>query len=190
MADEVSENDRIRSYLQAQAAKQPIEEIRRRVQEGVDALHAAIAAFEPSLAGTNPPGDEWSPLDCLRHSVASNIAVSSQVLHAALMGELPQYEEPELPPAVADGRLHPRGAQPVRRLLEQEWREIEAGHARARERACEVGECVAAATTHFEDRAGVSQRPECACRETVRAFLRARVVEAANQGVVGHRATA
>lgn len=89
------EQERIRGYLQQQASAKSIEELIERVQQGVDELHAAANAVPASSLATNPPGDEWSPLDCLRHSVQSNAQASQQILHVALTGERPAGDEPD-----------------------------------------------------------------------------------------------
>lgn len=89
-----AEFERIRGYLQVQAAKHPLDELERRVQEGVDELHRTARSFGDAPMDVHPPGDEWSPMDCLRHIVRSDAAVATQILHVALTGELPVYEEP------------------------------------------------------------------------------------------------
>jgi len=89
--------DRIRGYLQQQAAQRTIDELIARVQEGVDDLATAARSVADDKLKAIPDGDEWTPLDCLRHAAASNIQVAQQVLFAALEGYLPTDGEPEVP---------------------------------------------------------------------------------------------
>ena len=92
------EQQRIRGYLQGQADSKTIEELISRVQEGVDELHAAAAAVPDERLGTRPPGDEWAPIDCIRHAVQSDCQVAQQILHVALTGGFPPEPEPALDP--------------------------------------------------------------------------------------------
>lgn len=88
--------DRIRGYLQAQAAQRTIEELIARVQEAVDDLAMAARGVPQAALNLVPAGDEWTPMDCLRHCAASNMQVAQQVLFAALEGYLPADGEPEV----------------------------------------------------------------------------------------------
>lgn len=97
MTQPQEELDRIRGYLQQQASQRTIEELIARVQEGVADLAAAARGVPESVLGVIPAGDEWSPMDCLRHAAASNMQVAQKVLFAALEGALPSDPEPELP---------------------------------------------------------------------------------------------
>lgn len=89
--------DRIRSYLQQQASQRTIDELIERVQEANDELAIAARAVPEASLSVIPPGDEWTPMDCLRHAASSNMHVAQQVLFAALEGTLPSAGEPELP---------------------------------------------------------------------------------------------
>lgn len=92
------ELQRIREYLQGQAAQKSIPELIERVQEAVSELDAAARAANPASFGQRQQGEEWSGLDCLRHIAATNVAVGRQVLHAALTGVLPgERDEVPLP---------------------------------------------------------------------------------------------
>ncbi|MBA4180649.1 MAG: hypothetical protein C0506_08695 [Anaerolinea sp.] len=97
MTQPQDEQARIRSYLQQQAAQRTIDELIRRVQEGMDELASAARGVPTAALTTIPPGEEWSPMDCLRHAAASNMHVAQQVLFAALEGTLPSNSEPDLP---------------------------------------------------------------------------------------------
>lgn len=92
------EQQRIRGYLQGQAAEKTIEDLISRVQEGIDELHSAAAAVPAGRLTTNPPGDDWAPMDCIRHVVQSDCQVAQQILHVALTGALPTDPEPNLAP--------------------------------------------------------------------------------------------
>ncbi|MEP6871004.1 MAG: DinB family protein [Anaerolineaceae bacterium] len=89
--------DRIRGYLQQQAAQRTIDELIARVQEGVDDLATAARGVPDTALNAIPAGDEWTPLDCLRHAMSFNMHVAQQVLFAALEGHLPTDGEPEVP---------------------------------------------------------------------------------------------
>jgi hypothetical protein len=83
-----AEAQRILGYLQQQASEKSIEELVARVKEGAEELHGVARSVPAGGRALIPPGDEWSPEDCLRHVVASNMHVAEQVLHVALTGEL------------------------------------------------------------------------------------------------------
>jgi hypothetical protein len=88
---------RIRGYLQQQAAERSIPELFERVREGMAELLEAARSVPARLLSTNPPGDDWAPMDCLKHAVQSNLQVAQDVLHVALTGSRPGEPEPELP---------------------------------------------------------------------------------------------
>lgn len=87
------EFERIRGYLQAQAAEKSIDELIRRAQEGIDDLYVAAREIPAGQWEVDHPGEQWSPRKCMEHIVASDLAVGSQILHVALTGELPAYRE-------------------------------------------------------------------------------------------------
>ena len=89
--------ERIRGYLQGQAAQRTTDELCERVQEAVDELATAARGVPVSMLHVIPEGDEWTPMACLKHSAASNMQVAQQVLYAALEGYLPGGDEPEVP---------------------------------------------------------------------------------------------
>jgi hypothetical protein len=97
MTTPTEEFARIRGYLQQQAEQKTIDELVVRVQEGLDQLAAAARAIEASRFALVPPGEEWSPAQCLQHAAASNMHVAQQVLYVAHTGELPIEGEPPLP---------------------------------------------------------------------------------------------
>lgn len=92
-----TEAERIRGYLQAQAQK-PIAELIVRVQEAADELHAAALAVPASRLTARLDGEEWSPLDCLRHIVGSNLQVAAAIGAVAQSGE-----RPSTPPGEPEG---------------------------------------------------------------------------------------
>ncbi|MEO6398779.1 MAG: hypothetical protein ABIP13_09965, partial [Tepidiformaceae bacterium] len=63
--------ERIRVYLQGQAAQRTTDELCQRVQEAVDELAAAARGVPASMLHVIPDGDEWTPMACLKHSAAS-----------------------------------------------------------------------------------------------------------------------
>lgn len=93
-----AEFERIRGYLQQQAAEKSIPELFERVKEGMAELLDAARSIPAAVLSTNPPGDDWSPMDCLKHAVQSNLQVAQDVLHVALSGSRPGEPEPELAP--------------------------------------------------------------------------------------------
>jgi len=93
-----AEFQRIRTYLQQQAAQKTVAELFERVREGMDDLITAARAIPGALLTTNPAGDEWSPIECLQHAVQSNAHVASDVLHVALSGARSADPEPQFAP--------------------------------------------------------------------------------------------
>ena len=91
-----AEFERIRGYLQQQAAQKSVAELFERVREGMNELIAAARAVPAGKLETHPPGDDWAPLDCLQHAIQSNIQVAEDVLHVALTGARPGNAEPAL----------------------------------------------------------------------------------------------
>ncbi|WP_322818633.1 DinB family protein [Tepidiforma sp.] len=83
-----SERERIRAYLVEKAGTSSVEELIERVEAGMAELCAAAEAVPRDRFGERPPGEEWSPLDCLQHTVHWNSEVARAVLHAALTGEV------------------------------------------------------------------------------------------------------
>lgn len=95
---QAAEFERIRGYLQQQAAEKSIAELFERVKEGMADLIEAARSVPAAVIRSNPPGDDWSPMDCLKHAVQSNLQVAQDVLHVALTGERPGEPEPDLAP--------------------------------------------------------------------------------------------
>lgn len=93
---QAAEFERIRGYLQQQAAEKTIAELFERVKEGMGELIESARSIPPAIIASNPPGDDWSPMDCLRHAVQSNLQVAEDVLHVALTGDRPGGPEPDL----------------------------------------------------------------------------------------------
>lgn len=91
------EFERIRGYLQEQAASKTIEELITRVEEGVTELEQAGKSVPEPALRTVPAGEEWSPWQCISHIIDTNLSVGRQVLYAAHTGELPPREEASLP---------------------------------------------------------------------------------------------
>jgi hypothetical protein len=104
-----SERERLRQYLVEQAAAKTVEELIERVEAGMAELSAAARAIPAGRFGERPPGDAWSPLDCLRHAVYWNSEVARGVLHAALTGEVVMGPVPAgaLPPEDAGVPFEP-----------------------------------------------------------------------------------
>lgn len=91
-----AEFERIRGYLQQQAAQKSVAELFERVREGMADLIAAARAIPAAKLESHPPGDEWAPLDCIQHAVQSNIHVAEDVLHVSLTGARSGSGEPTL----------------------------------------------------------------------------------------------
>lgn len=83
-----SERERIRADLVEKAGASSVEELIARVEAGMAELVEAAEAVPKERFGERPPGEDWSPLDCLRHVVHWNSEVARAVLHAALTGEV------------------------------------------------------------------------------------------------------
>ncbi|GIW13022.1 MAG: hypothetical protein KatS3mg062_0461 [Tepidiforma sp.] len=91
-----AERERIRQYLVEQAGSKSIEELIARVEDGMQQLAAAARSIPAERFEEHPAGDEWCPMDCLAHVVSWNAWTATAVLHAALTGEVPAGEPPEL----------------------------------------------------------------------------------------------
>ncbi len=96
MTSPVSENDRIRGYLQQQAQK-PIEDLIGRVEEGVRELTDAANAVPAADLDVTVAGETWTPMNCIRHAAGSNIQGAQAVLYVAHTGVLPADEQAPLP---------------------------------------------------------------------------------------------
>lgn len=119
LTQEQSELDRIRAYLQAQAAKKSIPELIESVREGVADLAEAVNNLDRERVNLLPPVEEakggtWTPLDCLQHSVGSNASVARDVLYVAHTGEFPTDENDPMPDHVDQlMELHERAIESV-----------------------------------------------------------------------------
>lgn len=91
------ERERIRRWLIEQAAAHDPEALLARVGEALAELRAAAEAIPPQRFDERPPGDAWSPRDCLAHLVEWHMRAGAMVLHVALTGELPPDRVPDLP---------------------------------------------------------------------------------------------
>ena len=60
---QAAEFERIRGYLQQQAAEKSTAELFERVKEGMGELIASARAVPSALLATNPPGDDWAPME-------------------------------------------------------------------------------------------------------------------------------
>ena len=87
---------RIRGYLQSQSEK-PIDYLISKVEEGIVELAAAANAIDPAKRTIIPPGETWSPTDCLKHATSSDIHCATQILTVAHTGELPPGREDKMP---------------------------------------------------------------------------------------------
>ncbi|MBI5947086.1 MAG: DinB family protein [Chloroflexi bacterium] len=96
MTSPVSENDRIRGYLQQQAQK-PIEDLISRVEEAVLELEAAANAVPAGDLDVTVTGETWTPMDCIRHAAGSNVSGAQSILYVAHTGALPEGEDTPLP---------------------------------------------------------------------------------------------
>ena len=83
-----SVRDEIRETLRRDAADLSTEDLISRVRVAVDAVAAAVRAFDTPALNRSADGD-WTPLKCLSHLVESNSRHAQQILYVALSGELP-----------------------------------------------------------------------------------------------------
>lgn len=105
------ERQRIRGYLQAQAAKLSVSDLAGRVRADQDRLLALAAAIPPGRFDESPGGVEWSANDVLAHVVEYGGAVGEGI-RAVLDGQTP----PAAPPI--DQPAQDRSSRPP-----AEWRE-------------------------------------------------------------------
>jgi DinB superfamily len=97
----------LRLYLQEQSAKRTTEEIVVRVNQAVEAVADAVRAISNDRLNDlgSGEGEEWTPVDCLRHVVEWNRMVGQQVLYVALSGELPPPGSAPPLPSTVEGLL-------------------------------------------------------------------------------------
>ncbi|HXH20907.1 MAG TPA: DinB family protein [Dehalococcoidia bacterium] len=83
-----TERERIRSYLVSQAEKKTFAELRPAVEEGRNALYAALDGIGEEQARFKPPGgegeDAWSIHEVLRHVIQGKEGVALRVRALAL----------------------------------------------------------------------------------------------------------
>jgi len=89
MAELSAEQLRIRSYLQAQAAKLTPTEIAAKVRADSEQLRAAAAAANAVDVTRRPAASEWSVNEVLKHLHEASARVNRSILAAALRGEQP-----------------------------------------------------------------------------------------------------
>jgi hypothetical protein len=83
------EQQRIRSYLQAQAAKLSVAEIMDKVRADSEQLHAAAQAAMAIDASRRPSPEDWSVNEVLRHLQESSARVNAGILAAAFQAQQP-----------------------------------------------------------------------------------------------------
>jgi hypothetical protein len=92
---------RIREYLQAQAAEKSLPELVSRVREAIAELVAAAESLEAHELTEIPAtdtgeGDAWTPMDCMKHIFGLNAHIGREILYVAHTGELPPNEDDTL----------------------------------------------------------------------------------------------
>lgn len=95
-----AEFGRISDWLHREAAAKSLEEIRDYARAKFDLLYALVRSFPPHLVHSRAPGEEWAPVDALKHVVEWNWQVGEDILHVALTGERPGNPLPDFEPDV------------------------------------------------------------------------------------------
>lgn len=83
------EQQRIRSYLQVQAAKLPLAQLIAKVTEDASQLRAAAEAAEAVDATARPAADDWSVNEVMNHVRDSCRSANAAMLAAAIEGRQP-----------------------------------------------------------------------------------------------------
>ena len=83
----------ILSYVRKKAAEWTAEQMAQRVEAAVAQLEAAARAVPDDLLEVRQEGQEWSPLECIRHVAEVNHGTATRVRgvvsEGALTGEIP-----------------------------------------------------------------------------------------------------
>ena len=86
----------ILSYIRRKAAEWTPAEMAQRVAAAVAELEAAARAVPEDLLDTRQEGQEWSPLECLRHVAEVNHGTATRVRGVVSEGRIPE-EIPAVP---------------------------------------------------------------------------------------------
>lgn len=78
--------DAILGYVRAKAASWTVAEMLERVRAALTILEAAAVAVPEGDLVRVPEGEEWSPLDCVRHVTEINAATAIRCAEAAAPG--------------------------------------------------------------------------------------------------------
>lgn len=81
--------DVILSYVRRKSAEWTTDQLVRRVEEGVVRLEGAMRAVPDRDLTRNPPGEEWTPLQCIQHVVDINRSTAQRCAAVAATGVLP-----------------------------------------------------------------------------------------------------
>ena len=81
------EADRIRSYLQAQAAKLSLAELSAKVRADLAQVHEALMAAPADRFTDRPGADDWSPNEIAYHLVSTSQSVSRGIVSVLDTGE-------------------------------------------------------------------------------------------------------
>ena len=92
----------ILSYVRRKAAEWTPDQLAQRVDAAVAELEAAARAVPDEALAMRRAGEEWSPLDCIRHVAEVNSGTASRVRAVVLNGALP--ESAASAPPVSAGR--------------------------------------------------------------------------------------
>ncbi len=84
----------ILSYIRRKAAEWTPEEMAQRVEAAVAQLEAAARAVPDDLLEVRQEGQEWSPLECIRHVAEVNHGTATRVRGVVSEGAVPE----EIPP--------------------------------------------------------------------------------------------
>ena len=90
--------DVILSYVRKKAAEWTPEQMALRVTAAVTELEAAARAVTPERLNERAPGQDWTPLECLRHTAEVNIGTATRVRGVVTDGRVPK-EIPAVPKA-------------------------------------------------------------------------------------------
>lgn len=90
MVEFTNEQQRIRSYLQAQAARLSLADLIAKVQQDTGQLRDAAEAAEAIDATSRPAEGEWSVNEVMNHVRDSCLSINAGMLAAALSGDRPE----------------------------------------------------------------------------------------------------
>lgn len=88
---------RVESWIRSEATTKSVEQVQRWVEGQFEKLAAAARAVPETALRWAPTGDDWSPLETLKHTAKWTRTAGDEVIHVSLTGEHPADGSSDLP---------------------------------------------------------------------------------------------